>query len=139
MITVHGILDPWCQQHNYYDHLICCFLLWCLFNNSHGPKTLWLLVTPPSNTIGAPKPEDLQSTGERLLSRCTRATSMMFQIPWTNKIKYPPKALAASSQPVKPAAIVLLALSLRPPLLVGHKSTINEWKCIIVASYNNKL
>jgi hypothetical protein len=38
-------LDPWCQQYNYYDHLISCFLLWCLFN-SHGPKTLWLLLTP---------------------------------------------------------------------------------------------
>ena len=41
LITVHGILDPWCQQYNYYDHfifkLISCFLLWCLFN-SHGPK-----------------------------------------------------------------------------------------------------
>jgi hypothetical protein len=38
-------LDPWCQQYNYYDHLISCFLLWCLFN-SHGPKTLWLLLIP---------------------------------------------------------------------------------------------
>jgi hypothetical protein len=38
-------LDPWCQQYNHYDHLISCFLLWCLFN-SHGPKTLWLLLTP---------------------------------------------------------------------------------------------
>jgi hypothetical protein len=28
---VHGILDPWCQHYNYYDH---------------GPKTLWLLLTP---------------------------------------------------------------------------------------------
>jgi hypothetical protein len=45
LITVHGILDPWCQQYNYYDHLISCILLWCLFN-SHGPKTLWLLLTP---------------------------------------------------------------------------------------------
>jgi hypothetical protein len=46
LITVHGILDPWCQQHNYYyDHLISCFLLWCLFD-SHGPKTSWLLLTP---------------------------------------------------------------------------------------------
>jgi hypothetical protein len=45
LITIHGILDPWCQQYNYYDHLISCILLWCLFS-SHGPKTLWLLLTP---------------------------------------------------------------------------------------------
>jgi hypothetical protein len=48
LITIHGILDPWCQ-YNCYDHFIfkpiSCFLLWCLFN-SHGPKTLWLLLTP---------------------------------------------------------------------------------------------
>jgi hypothetical protein len=50
LITVHGILDPWCQQYNYYDHLISCFLLWCLFN-SHGPKTLWLLLTPSQGII----------------------------------------------------------------------------------------
>jgi hypothetical protein len=51
LITVHGILDPWCQQqYNYYDHLISFFLLWCLFN-SHGPKTLWLLLTPSQGCV----------------------------------------------------------------------------------------
>jgi hypothetical protein len=52
LITVHGILDPWCQQYNYYDYLISCILMWCLFN-SHGLKTLWLLLTPSQGSASS--------------------------------------------------------------------------------------
>jgi hypothetical protein len=87
LITVHGILDPWCQQYNYYDHLIACILLWCLFN-SHGPKTLWLLLTPFIPRLSSVSVSIRNGDGE-IVASCSQLTlpqktPLTSDWPWDN-------------------------------------------------------